>query len=171
MPRASACKLSLLLAGQGYIWLAHRDPHSAAWPMAVHSKLLWEQWLGAPAGSMGGLSGVEWQEAGSLLLATNEAEAAQLGQRQQLLADAGLHAELWGAAQLHAEEPALGPAVCAGLLLGSDAQLVQYSHAWALPPYMQPCMRAKGRLSPLADTAPGARRMAGWRLLRCWKPV
>ncbi len=81
---------------------------------------------------------MEWQAAGSILLATNEAEASQIAERQQLLVDAGLHAELWDAARLHAEEPALGPGVRAGLLLRSDAQLVGMPCAGALLPYMQP---------------------------------
>ena len=30
-------------AGQGYIWLAHRQPGTAAWDLAAHSKRLWEE--------------------------------------------------------------------------------------------------------------------------------
>ena len=32
-----------VLTGQGYIWLAHRDPASPSWPLARRSKALWEQ--------------------------------------------------------------------------------------------------------------------------------
>lgn len=31
-----------IFVGQGYIWLAHREPGSAAWDLAVQSKQLWE---------------------------------------------------------------------------------------------------------------------------------
>lgn len=34
-----------VLAGQGYIWLAHRQPQSAAWDLAARSKQLWEDQL------------------------------------------------------------------------------------------------------------------------------
>ena len=29
-------------AGQGYIWMAHRQPHSEAWQLAACSKKMWE---------------------------------------------------------------------------------------------------------------------------------
>lgn len=72
-------------------------------------------------------SSVEWQQSGSMLLATSPAEAEQLRERQKLLGAARVEAVMISAEELKTEEPALGSAVCAGLLTSSDAQLV--SHA------------------------------------------
>ena len=117
------------------MWLAHRDPHSPAWAMAVHSKRLWEEWLDpAAGGQLGSHASVEWQAAGSMLLAATDAEAGQLADRQRLLEGAGVHAELWGAQRLRAEEPAVGPGVTAGLLVRSDTQLVRHLLLWSCLP-------------------------------------
>jgi glycine/D-amino acid oxidase-like deaminating enzyme len=47
-------------AGQGYLWLAHRDPASPAWQLAVRSKQLWQELLAStlPQLTQGA---VEWQ--------------------------------------------------------------------------------------------------------------
>ena len=96
--------------------------------MAVHSKHLWEEWLDpAACNQLGTHSSVDWQPAGSLLLAASDADASQLADRQRLLEDAGVQAELWDADRLHAEEPAVGPGISAGLLVQSDAQLVRHT--------------------------------------------
>ena len=42
-----------LVSGQGYLWLSHRDPGAASWPLALHSFQRWR-----------GLVGAEQQEAG-----------------------------------------------------------------------------------------------------------
>ena len=34
-----------LYAGQGYIWLAHRQPNTPGWAIAKRSKHLWERML------------------------------------------------------------------------------------------------------------------------------
>lgn len=41
-------------AGQGYLWLAHRDPASPLWGAAVASKALWVEWVGGVGGGGGG---------------------------------------------------------------------------------------------------------------------
>jgi len=113
---------SALDAGQGYVWLAHREIKSAAWPLAVHGKRLWEDIL--DCNNSLNASSVEWQVNGSLLLATNTAEEQQLLQRKEMLREAGVDAEFLNKRALLAKEPALGDAVHSGLLVQSDAQLV-----------------------------------------------
>ena len=57
-------------AGQGYIWLAHRQPNSPGWAIAQRSKQLWESMIGAaetPAKNghrskkLGRKADIEWQ--------------------------------------------------------------------------------------------------------------
>lgn len=57
-------------AGQGYIWLAHRQPNSAGWAIAQRSKMLWESMIDAaekPARNghrrkrLGSKADIEWQ--------------------------------------------------------------------------------------------------------------
>ena len=40
MSSRTVCKTHIV-AGQGYIWLAHRPPDSPAWGLAAHSQQLW----------------------------------------------------------------------------------------------------------------------------------
>jgi hypothetical protein len=47
-------------SGQGYIWLAHRDPASPSWALARRSKAMWQQ-LAAAAGSSALGEAMEWQ--------------------------------------------------------------------------------------------------------------
>lgn len=56
-PRASASRPP---AGQGYLWLAHRDPSSPAWQLAMGSKAMWPQLL-APVVPELTAEAVEWQ--------------------------------------------------------------------------------------------------------------
>lgn len=84
----------------------------------MQSKRCWQDWLGQ---GMLSESTVEWQDSGSILLAT---DPAQLTGRQRLLESVGVGAELWDARRLHMEEPALAPSVSSGLSVSSDSQLV-----------------------------------------------
>jgi hypothetical protein len=61
----SVCRLMLLYgrsAGQGYIWMCHRDPASPLWRMAAAGKARWEE-LDAKGGAIG--EAMEWQVGGS----------------------------------------------------------------------------------------------------------
>ncbi len=111
-------------AGQGYIWLAHRDPASAAWQLAQDSCARWQRLLEQPHLSP---SHVEWQSSGSLLLATDAAEAEQLRARQELLGRAGVAARYLDERALRCEEPALHDGMAGGLLVSNDSQLVRLS--------------------------------------------
>lgn len=53
------CQASLY-AGQGYIWMAHRDPNSPSWLLARRSKAIWEHLAATTSGSPLGKA-LEWQ--------------------------------------------------------------------------------------------------------------
>ena len=63
-----------LYAGQGYIWLAHRQPDTPGWAIAQRSKHLWERMLDTGHErqqsrqhiSLSSREGVEWQVKQSL---------------------------------------------------------------------------------------------------------
>ena len=116
------CMGTFPCVGQGYIWLAHRDPASAAWQLARESCARWERLLRQPHLSP---SRVEWPGSGSLLLATAAAEAEQLRARQEMLGAAGVSARYLDERALRCEEPALHDGLAGGLLVSSDSQLVR----------------------------------------------
>ena len=111
-------------AGQGYVWMAHRDPTSAAWQLATRSKALWEALLASGSCSAVNKESTEWQATGSALLATTADEAEILVKREAALRAAGVDARFVGAAELRSAEPALrvGDAAAA-LFVPSDPQL------------------------------------------------
>lgn len=66
----NACMMPAFLTGQGYIWLAHRQPNSPGWAIAQRSKQLWESMVDTaqkPAGNVhhhkrsGSKADIEWQ--------------------------------------------------------------------------------------------------------------
>uniref|UniRef100_A0A383V6D9 FAD-dependent oxidoreductase domain-containing protein 1 n=1 Tax=Tetradesmus obliquus TaxID=3088 RepID=A0A383V6D9_TETOB len=120
-------------AGQGYIWLAHRDPASPSWPLARRSKAMWQQ-LAAAAGSSKLGTAMEWQENGSLLLATSADEVAQLQARAAMLQQQGVPGVvLLSPRELKMAEPALKlPTGSHGLLVKSDAQINGKQTAFAM---------------------------------------
>ncbi|WIA14156.1 hypothetical protein OEZ85_002698 [Tetradesmus obliquus] len=120
-------------AGQGYIWLAHRDPASPSWPLARRSKATWQQ-LAAAAGSSKLGTAMEWQENGSLLLATSADEVAQLQARAAMLQQQGVPGVvLLSPRELKMAEPALKlPTGSHGLLVKSDAQINGKQTAFAM---------------------------------------
>lgn len=77
-------------AGQGYIWMAHRDPLSkGAWKMAEASKAMWERQMARGSDSTFG-EACEWNRNGSLLVSTTFEESESLIRRVQLLQGAGI---------------------------------------------------------------------------------
>lgn len=95
-------------AGQGYVWLNHRNPASKTWGLAHRSKLLWEQLVAdlADAGS-DPLSAIGWQNTGSLLVANSVEEARGLQAHVGAMATAGVDAEFLTASELQKIEPSL----------------------------------------------------------------
>lgn len=110
-------------AGQGYLWMAHRSPSSPLWQFAQRSKQMWQVLLATvpqltPAA-------LEWQAAGSMLLASTAEDEELLHQRLQLLRSAGLaDARLAPAAMVRQLEPALSRGAAeSALLVDSDVQV------------------------------------------------
>ena len=143
------------LAGQGYIWLAHRNPASASWNLALRSKALWGDYLSSNTSLcraanwqvrlqrlqecnyadchgliMLNIADCAWQENGSILLGSTGAEWEELSQRHAQLGLAGIQAQLLDHRELSVLEPALActPST-AGLLVPGDAQLVSPAHS------------------------------------------
>ncbi|KAK9821274.1 hypothetical protein WJX74_007314 [Apatococcus lobatus] len=108
-------------AGQGYVWMAHRDPASPLWSLAARSKHLWQ---GLVDSDPAWRKAIEWQDIGSILLGRTKDEQAGLGGRQTMLAAAGVSASLLNDVQLRNLEPSLGVSPgSSGLLVETDVQL------------------------------------------------
>ena len=120
-------------AGQGYLWLAHRNPHDTeAFAMARHSRLLWNAIIGrynnrtTSRKSLIDPSDVGWVNTGSMLLATTYEETAMLEQRAQSLIQAGIQStSLLTARQAMDLEPAISIPIDSGsaLIVSSDSQI------------------------------------------------
>lgn len=121
-------------AGQGYIWLAHRQPNSPGWAIAQRSKQLWESMIDAAetpstnrhcSKKLGRKADIEWQENGSMLLALTAEEGQDLQDRAAMLQQNGIRAAYHSRAAVTELEPALQlPHSGGALLVESDAQLV-----------------------------------------------
>lgn len=113
---------------------------------------------------------VEWQDTGSILVATSADEANALQDRQRHLAEAGLQAKYLDSAQLLAEEPALSQNVCAGLLVETDAQLVCISNSLAgTLPITASASLSVAICTVLLNIFLRFDRMAGWQHQPCCK--
>ncbi|DBA78931.1 hypothetical protein WJX77_006610 [Trebouxia sp. C0004] len=120
-------------AGQGYIWLAHRQPNSPGWAIAQRSKQLWESMIDAAetpsknghrSKKLGRKADIEWQENGSMLLALTAEEGQDLQDRAAMLQQNGITAAYHSRAAVTKLEPALQlPHSGGALLVESDAQL------------------------------------------------
>lgn len=121
-------------AGQGYVWLCHRDASTPAWEVAVRSKHLWQQQFQqnlAPSAPIKE-EDVEWQCNGSMLIAATKAEADTLKEREELLREAGVDARFVITRKARDIEPALASMSSStrfeqsqggALIVPSDAQI------------------------------------------------
>eukprot|EP00890_Picochlorum_soloecismus_P005874 jgi/Picsp_1/6288/NSC_03638-R1_fad-dependent oxidoreductase len=113
-------------AGQGYIWMAHRDPLSrGAWKMAEMSKAMWERQMASRSGSSFG-EACEWNRNGSLLISTTSEESESLLRRVQLLQDAGIEDAVYlDHRQVTEREACLcgSKSIQGGVLTPSDGQI------------------------------------------------
>eukprot|EP00798_Chlamydomonas_sp_ICE-L_P031949 gene31950-33733_t len=108
-------------AGQGYIWMAHRSPLTAGWDLASWSIREWKALVEVHPELQ---TETEWQTTGSLLLASTEAEAQQLKERQAMLSSHGVASMYLNAAAVQELEPAVSiPEVGGGLVTDLDSQI------------------------------------------------
>lgn len=72
MPMRMNLMLTHCFAGQGYIWLAHRQPDTPGWAIAQRSKHLWESMLDSnnldASIRLSSKEGIEWQAWQSFVL-------------------------------------------------------------------------------------------------------
>ncbi|KAD5317708.1 hypothetical protein E3N88_17654 [Mikania micrantha] len=95
-------------AGQGYLWMVHKDPGSEKWELAMRSRELWEKF--ADDIKHQGIDPQEvlgWKKTGSLLVGKTSQEMAALEGKVKQLSKAGLKAELLSSIDLKEVEPAL----------------------------------------------------------------
>lgn len=116
-------------AGQGYIWMCHRDPLAVgAWSMAMQSKERWKDLLSSWQGLYSNESSPTlFDRNGSLLVAHTTEEHTALESRAALLEKQGL-CPLYLASRedLEREEPALKHALVdikSGVVVNTDAQI------------------------------------------------
>jgi len=113
-------------AGQGYIWMCHRDPLAVgAWNMAKQSRERWNELLASYEGEYN-IKDI-FDRNGSLLIANNAKEKAALTSRAAALIQQGMHpVYLSSRDDVEREEPALKHAevdITAGILLKEDGQI------------------------------------------------
>ncbi|XP_011628676.1 uncharacterized protein LOC18448548 isoform X1 [Amborella trichopoda] len=95
-------------AGQGYIWMVHKRPGTAAWELANRSKQLWEELAEEiQEQNMDPLDMLGWMKRGSLLVGRSLGESTSLQERVRLLSEAGLKVQYLPASDLLKKEPSL----------------------------------------------------------------
>ncbi|GAX84703.1 hypothetical protein CEUSTIGMA_g12125.t1 [Chlamydomonas eustigma] len=108
-------------AGQGYIWMAHRSPNTAAWDLASCSVSEWKKMTDSDPELRGC---VEWQKTGSLLLSTSEEEAEKLQLRQEKLHQHNVQSRFLSVEEVQQLEPSISRTMHRGALLTEeDAQI------------------------------------------------
>ncbi|GIL84910.1 hypothetical protein Vretifemale_13484 [Volvox reticuliferus] len=119
--------------------MAHRSPGSVGWALAARSVALWRRTVQQDQDLR---AAIEWQDCGSLLVATGPEESASLSERQLALNSVGLKASYLNPRRLAELEPGLvPPRGGAGLLVQSDLQINGRAAAHAL---LQKCRAAPG---------------------------
>lgn len=95
-------------AGQGYIWMVHKNPGSETWEITNRSHQLWKI-LAETIRDQGvdPLQVLGWKKTGSLLVGTTPGDSVMLKDRVRQLTEAGLRAEYLSSNELLSEEPAV----------------------------------------------------------------
>ncbi|CAK7349236.1 unnamed protein product [Dovyalis caffra] len=95
-------------AGQGYLWMVHKEPESDTWDLTMRSHELWEMFAeSVRAQGLDPMQELGWKQTGSLLVGRTAEEAAMLKTKVKKLSEAGLRAEYLTSHDLRLEEPAL----------------------------------------------------------------
>ena len=113
-------------AGQGYIWMCHRDPLAVgAWNMAMQSRERWDELLASCKDNYDSVP--LFDRNGSLLIANTPDEEAALRARAALLEQHGLHpVYLASRNDVERQEPALKHAnldIKSGIIVHEDGQI------------------------------------------------
>eukprot|EP00850_Spirogloea_muscicola_P009704 SM000055S18238 [mRNA] locus=s55:259926:263061:+ [translate_table: standard] len=114
-------------AGQGYIWLGHRQPGTPGWLLARRGKKLWEElhaelrpaWRASAAGT----DPLGWRRTGSLLLGRTAEEASALQERVRRMTEEGVKAAFLDSHELKKAEPAVDCGEGGAALFPADSQL------------------------------------------------
>jgi len=108
-------------AGMGHLVVL--DDSQAQFALTYYSRSLWHQLAGLlPAD-------VEYNQCGTLWVASDEEEMAEVRRKEKLYAAAGVHAEVLDGLELEELEPNLRPGVAGGLRVPEDAVLYPPSAA------------------------------------------
>ncbi|OMP07927.1 FAD dependent oxidoreductase [Corchorus olitorius] len=100
-------------AGQGYIWMVHKNPESETWELTKRSHQLWKM-LAETISEQGmdPLQVLGWKKTGSLLVGRTPEDSVMLRKRVRQLSEAGLTAQYLSSNELQSKEP--------DLFVGSD---------------------------------------------------
>ncbi|XVF21275.1 hypothetical protein REPUB_Repub12eG0076300 [Reevesia pubescens] len=95
-------------AGQGYIWMVHKNPGCGTWELTKRSHQLWKM-LAESIREQGNdpLQVLGWKKTGSLLVGRTFEDSVMLRKRVRELSEAGLRAEYLSSNELVSEEPAV----------------------------------------------------------------
>eukprot|EP00850_Spirogloea_muscicola_P016821 SM000139S00138 [mRNA] locus=s139:291843:295000:- [translate_table: standard] len=114
-------------AGQGYIWLGHRQPGTPGWLLARRGKQLWEELHAelrpAVRAGVGGTDPLGWRRTGSLLLGRTAEEASALRERVRRMTAEGVEAAFLDSHELKKAEPAVDCGEGGAALFPADSQL------------------------------------------------
>ncbi|KAJ6319318.1 hypothetical protein OIU78_014857 [Salix suchowensis] len=112
-------------AGQGYLWMVHKEPESDTWDLAMRGHKLWLMFAEkVRAQGLDPLQELGWKQTGSLLVGRTAKEAATLKKKVKKLSEAGLRAEYLTSDVLRLKEPELDVGKDGGAaFLPGDCQL------------------------------------------------
>ncbi|KAE8663242.1 putative lipoxygenase [Hibiscus syriacus] len=95
-------------AGQGYIWMVHKNPASDTWELTKRSHQLWKKLAETIRDQgMDSLQVLGWKKTGSLLVGRTPEDSVMLRKKVSQLSEAGLRAEYLSSDELHSKEPSI----------------------------------------------------------------
>ncbi|MBA0700549.1 hypothetical protein Goari_021930, partial [Gossypium aridum] len=95
-------------AGQGYIWMVHKNSASETWELTKRSHQLWKMLAETIRDQgMDPLQVLGWKKTGSLLVGRTPEDSVMLRKRVSQLSEAGVRAEYLSTDELHSKEPAI----------------------------------------------------------------
>ena len=143
-------------AGMGHIVVM--DDSEAQFALTAYSGALWRHLLAATA------PGVEYDNCGTLWLAADEQEMAEVRRKEEYYAARGVRVEVLDGAGVAKAEPNLRPGMAGGLLVPDDGVLYPPCAARFLLEQAQRHGAEAARRRRRAGVAPRRRRRAGGRL-------